>query len=477
MANPATQPLSIVADVIVNASPSAAIQPTFNHGLIIGSSPRIPAATRLIFLLQGSWQTTMATAGYLTTDPEYIAMGMYFSQAEPPQFGWVGLQNLTAIQTAIPHSGNPGTGYVVGDVITVVQSGASLGQLTVASIGTNGTVTGLNKIVGSQGMGYSIASALSSTGGTGTGLEVDITAIGETKLDALTACRAASFAWWGFYIIGSTASDHEALAAGVQSMTPPAFDFGHTWDASVLTGASGNVLSVLQAQNYGRIIIFYSTTQNGVAANNAYMAAAVMGYAMGKNTGLAGSYFSLANNPLVGVTPEPLTSTEISTISGIPTAGTTGNNGNVYIGLGYNPSNGSSSYQTMQQGVLPNGKFFDQVLFMDMLISAIQYSVINGFQSAQVGRTNADQTMILNWVAAACAQFVGIGFLAPGAYGGSVPILGLNPGDPMPNGYVVMSAKYPTPRPAGRAAMPVYAVVFEKGAAQSVVIQVNPVLG
>jgi len=92
-----------------------------------------------------------------------------------------------------------------------VQSGASLGQLAVATIGTGGTVTGLNKIIGSQGTGYSVASALSTTGGSGTGLEVDITAIGETKLDALTACRAASFAWWGFYIIGSTASDLRRL--------------------------------------------------------------------------------------------------------------------------------------------------------------------------------------------------------------------------------------------------------------------------
>ena len=165
----------------------------------------------------------------------------------------------------------------------------------------------------------------------------------------------------------------------------------------------------------------------------------------------------------------------IQTIAGIPTAGTTGNNGNVYIGLGYNPSNNSSSYQTFQQGICPNGQFFDEVLFLDMLVSAIQYAQMNGFQSTNVGRTNADQTMILNWVGGACKQFVGIGFLAPGTYGGSTPILGLNPGDPMPSGYVVMSAKYPTPRPAGRGAMPVYAVVFEKESAQSVIIQVNPI--
>src|ERR1019366_5293180 len=100
---------------------------------------------------------------------EYIAMQIYFSQGVAPNYGWVGRQDLTAVNAAIPHSGNAGTGYVGGDIVTVVQGGGSLGQLKVLTV-SGGAVLTLGVAAGSQGTGYTVASGLATTGGTGTGL-------------------------------------------------------------------------------------------------------------------------------------------------------------------------------------------------------------------------------------------------------------------------------------------------------------------
>jgi hypothetical protein len=76
----------------------------------------------------------------------------------------------------VPHSGSAGTGYVTGDVITIVQSGGSGSTWTVTASG--GSVTALDQKL--PGTGYTVANGLSTTGGTGTGLLVDITTANST---------------------------------------------------------------------------------------------------------------------------------------------------------------------------------------------------------------------------------------------------------------------------------------------------------
>jgi len=83
---------------------------------------------------------------------------------------------LTHIGVVSPGS-TPGTGYTVGDVLNIIQSGGSGGQATV-----NNVVSGVPTTVGvtpayivtSTGIGYSPAGGLATTGGTGTGAQVNI---------------------------------------------------------------------------------------------------------------------------------------------------------------------------------------------------------------------------------------------------------------------------------------------------------------
>ena len=68
------------------------------------------------------------------------------------------------------------------------------------------------KTVGQQGTGYSVATGLSTTGGSGTGLQVDITAIGESALQAAMACRRQT--------VGETVvRDFEKVGYGTRQQT------------------------------------------------------------------------------------------------------------------------------------------------------------------------------------------------------------------------------------------------------------------
>ena len=125
--------LSNLIDINVTVSPGAVVAPTFNQGLFVGPSAVIPSYGVNPRLRQYPSTTAMLSDGFTSTEPEYIAAQIYFSQTPQPQFIWIGRQDLTAIQTAIPHSGNAGTSYQVGDQITVVQGSANYGVLTVST--------------------------------------------------------------------------------------------------------------------------------------------------------------------------------------------------------------------------------------------------------------------------------------------------------------------------------------------------------
>src|SRR5579872_687940 len=128
-------PLSNIFPVSVVVAPAAAPGPAFNTALIVGSSPVIPSVgpnSRTRLYLNTS---AMLSDGFTTSQPEFLAAELYFGQNPQPTFLRVGRQDLTAIAT-VAIGAVAGTNYVVGDIVTVVQSGASGGQLKVTSINT-----------------------------------------------------------------------------------------------------------------------------------------------------------------------------------------------------------------------------------------------------------------------------------------------------------------------------------------------------
>lgn len=458
-------PISDIVTVSVSAAAPGIAPLAFNQGLIIGSSAVIPSYGAGARIQQYPSLAAMLTAGFTNTEPEYVAAELYFSQDEPPDEVWIGRQDLTAIQTAIPHSGAAGTGYVVGDQVTVTQGGASHGVLTVSTIGGGGAVTGLTTSIGNQGTGYATATALVTSGGTGTGLEVDITAVGETLTQALEACVLVNnTGWYGFMCCGAVDADHISLAAYSTANWQTAFYFGATADAAVLNGTTGNIALQMQALK-DRNILSYDTTQSSVYPNNAYAAAAILGLACGLNTGRAGSAFTLNLKPLVGVAPEPISQSQYNTLvnQNCNSCLTFG----AYIGY-------------FVSGILPSGEFFDQILYRAMLVNQIQTNLMNVLTSVpKIPQTDAGEHQLIQAVQAACANMATIGYLGPGTWEGPgvdvSPSSGIENGEAMPQGYLVLAPPYSQQSPgnkAARQAMPIYAFINEAGAVHSVAVAV-----
>ena len=464
-------PLNIIVDVTVITSSPQVAAPTFNMGLVIGTSAVIPpygANSRIRTYNQATWQNQMITDGFTSNDPEYIAVQLYFSQQPPPQKVQVGVQVATAIQTAIPHASAGGTGYVVGDIVGVTQGGASNGFLRVSAV-TSGAVTALQKIVGQQGFGYAIATALSTTGGTGTGLEVDITAIGETCLDAATVCRIASPQWYPFMCTAAAAADHIALATWAQSQIGTIY-MGTDSEAGVLNGTPNNTFDQIYALGSSRTWMQYATTQSSLYPNQAYFVAAVMGQMMASNTQLQNSAFTekfSGGVPLVGVVTEPLTQAQISNIEG-STPGQ-GPNGNLFL-------NYAGAFNVLEQGtMMAEDVFFDQVLNLDVLAANIQFNVMNLLTSVpKIPQNNAGQQLLIQAVEQACAQAALTGFISQGVWEGQT-ILKLTPGKALPLGYLVQSPDYSTVSQAdivARKAPPIYVALIEAGAVHFVTVAV-----
>ena len=477
----ATQPLplSILCDVSVSVTPGGVSVPQFNQGLIVGNSGRIPSQGTNGRCVQFASVAAMTSYGFMPTDPELIAAGLYFGQSAPPvtppEYLWVGCQDATAIAAITVDSGSAGTGWALHDTFLITQSNASFGYGQVTGV-SGGAVTSVAFISGRQGTGYSIASALPTVPqapSTGAALEVNITAIGETPLQAITACRVAQPAWYAAMSTTATDADDVAIAQYAQSATPAMQYIYGTQSATALVGSVGNVFSLIKAANYSRAHGAYSTVQGGLAPNNQYIAAAIAGVGMGLNTGAPNSAFSLAAKTLTGITVEPLTQAQIAVFAGTPGLGF-GNNGNSY-------NNYANSYDFYYQGVNGNGMNFATVLGLDMLAADAQISVLNVLQSlASIPQTDGGQALILNAVRGACSRAANRGFIAAGTWKGiAIPLLpsgGLTPGTSLPSGFWVGSSSFSTQASGDRAlfkSMPVYVAVTLAGTQQSFTIAVN----
>ena len=78
----------------------------------------------------------------------------------------------TPISTVVINAG--GTGYAVGDILTITQTGASSGKVLVEKVSA-GVITQIS--IYDEGEGYAVATGLATTGGGGSGATVDITAV------------------------------------------------------------------------------------------------------------------------------------------------------------------------------------------------------------------------------------------------------------------------------------------------------------
>ncbi|MGG3884352.1 DUF3383 family protein [Brevibacillus panacihumi] len=279
---------------------------------------------------------------------------------------------------------------------------------------------------------------------------------GESAADAVTACRAANGDWYACYVAEAVDDDIKAVAAVVEAMEPSSAYFYTTADADVASGTAGNIMETLNGLGYKRTFGLYSTTDHASAA--------VMGYAMGANTGGANSAFTLAYKTLVGVTPEPLSTTQVNYILGV--------SGNLFTQYG----GSGAMYRLLVQGTMADGTHFDEVLGLDMLKAEIQIGGVNALiQAKKIPQTEDGLALLISAIEAQCEKSRIRGFIAPGQWN-APPVMSLQRGDTLSKGYLVLaesiSSQTQEDREA-RKAPPIYVPVKLAGAIEHVVINVT----
>jgi len=491
-----TLPLSDIVNVSINVGPVAAVRSNFNVALIVGTSSIISSDIRVKTY---SKMSDLTADGWLGTEPEYLAAQIYFSQTPTPSEVAIGRWDNTpilpiespAIVPTLASSGSGGvlaagayyvayswlnTNYATGNQETVFSPIATItitaGETitaTLPALGTNanlanvyiGLTTGQANMT-LQGTTATTTFAQSIALNTNSALSpisnMTTSGVSETAVQAVTACRQANSEWYTCMLCDAIKTDIITIAAYIESASPVSTFFYTTSDPDILPGTVGNIMDTLQKSKIRRTMGQYSTSTYSDNVTEADSVIAIVGYAMGSNTQMVNSAYTLDSKPEVGITPENLTKSQVSLIKNY--------GGNVYINRG-------TFYNLFESGTMADGSFFDEVLNLDILSNAIQIAVMNTIiDSPKIPQTDGGMSMLLNAITAPLEDARTMGFIAEGIWN-TAPILTVNTGDVILRGYAILSdliANQSQTDRQNRVSPPIYILIKLAGAIQNVVI-------
>lgn len=284
--------------------------------------------------------------------------------------------------------------------------------------------------------------------------------VAETGVQALQACREADFEWYvGVICEDQTPEQHLANLEYTNACTPDTV-YAYTSADEVNDPAASDESVFVKAKNksYQRCFGLYSTKHKDAVS-------AAMGLAMAYMTGTINSAFTMKFKTLSGVETENATSVfRSSAVDKIK-----GANGNVYVNRG-------TYYNMLEEGVMADGSFFDEIIYLDKFKNDCQLAIMDLLiQNAKIPQTEGGMTRIHRVLADVCESYTRIGFLASGVWNGA-SILDLEQGDTLPNGYLIQSEPIDEQAQSdrdNRIAPPIYIALKLAGAIHSVIVQVD----
>lgn len=489
-----TLSLNEIVKVTINLSPTAAVRKAFNIGLIIGTSSVISATERIRIYTSVD---DMLTDGFTLLSQEYITASIFMSQSLIPTYVYIGRQDtaetpVEALEAcrqanadwytvtfanviakadilacaAYVESATPSTAffYTTHDVDTYDSTLTTdiFSQLKALSYKRSlGQYSGYaNKTAGYETGGASASTDLSA--GTANTFKIAVDGDATPKSITLTVANCTTGA--------TTAAEMQTQIqslGGVYAAVTVSFN-STTTNYIITSGTTGSTSSVVvtNGTTNNAAVVLKLGTENGATdttGTTVYVqsAAAIMGYAMGANTGTANSTYTLAYKEEVGVTTDALTTTQVNTIKG--------KNGNVYISRG-------GQYDLFEQGIMANASHFDELINLDKLQNDIQLTIMDLlYQNRKIPQTDSGVNQIVHALNVVCENNVTIGFIAPGIWNAAA-VLNLNTGDTLPKGYLIQSETIAAQSQADRDARKapnIYIAVKLAGAIEFVIITVD----
>ena len=461
--------VSDVVNVQVVMSPKAAQTRNFGSLLILGDSNVIDTVERLRLY------TTLdgIAADFGTSAPEYKAAALYYGQNPQPTLCYVGkwakvatnglvrAAVLSAAKQALANFTDITSGGMKISVDGVEKSVTGLNLSGVTNL--NGAASALQAkltgctvtwdannarfVVTSSTTGATSAVSFATAPASGTDVSglfglrstdggyLVAGAAAETAEAAAAALTSQSNDWYGLYFAASAAlanSDVLAVAAVIEGAGVSRI-YGHTiQNPAVLDSAqTSDLASQLKALGYKRTFVQYSSS-------SAYAAVSIFGRAFTVDFQGSNTTITLKFKQEPGVAPENLTEAQAAALNF--------KNCNVFVK--YN-----NDTAILQQGVMVNGYFFDEVHGTDWLQNDVQTDIYNLLYTrpTKIPQTDAGINQILTRISSRLDQAVVNGFVAPGVW--SAPGFGaLNTGDTLAKGYYVYAPPVATQSQADREA-------------------------
>jgi hypothetical protein len=459
--------VSDVVNVGVTISPLATGTRNFGALMIAGPSAVIDAMSRI----RQYTSMTGVGADFGTSNPEWQAASLFFSQSPQPSVLYIGRW----LQYASP-------GLLMGALFNAAQAvniqttlqSISSGSFRISLNGTQHDITGLdfsgitnlngaatiiqngltavlagstctwssdsydrfNLASGSTGTASAVSYGSTASSGTDISTLIGLTQssgasspvpgfAAESALGATQALLGSSlnngdvygFMFAPTYVTDITDAMHESVAGYTQSL-PGGHVYGITSnDSAIPTNSTTDIASVLASLDYWRTFVQYSTT-------NAYAVASLYGRMFTVDFTANNSTTTAKFKQEPGVQPEILSETQAGFLNA--------KNCNVYAQYNNNVS-------IIQQGTMINGYFFDEVQGLDWLQNNVQVNLFNLlYQStSKIPQTDAGTHLLVTNVAASLEQGVNNGLIAPGTWTSSFQFGSLQTGDVLSTGYYV----------------------------------------
>lgn len=489
-------PVSNIVNVDIVLSPRAAQARNFGSLLILGDSSVIDVDERMRLY------TSIDSVGgdFPSDSPEYQAAQLYFAQSPQPEVCYIGRWARTATR-----------GRLRGGVLSAAQQDMSNfaeienGGMNISIDGVqhqlidldfsgetnlNGVAAVLQAAIGSAAnvvwdahnsrflitsattgpsSGVSVATPpLSGTDissllrlRTSTGAQSVQGANAESLLDAVRTLGAQSNDWYGLQVAASIDLDDNDVieAAGYIEASGVSRIFGVTTQdtAALDPNDSTDIASALKARNYRRTFVQYSSS-------HPFASASIFGRAFTVDFQGSNTTITLKFKQQPSVQPETLTETQAAALAA--------KNCNVFVR--YN-----NDTAILQDGVMANGFFFDEVHGTDWLQNDLQTAVYNLLFTTptKIPQTDAGVNQIVAVVADRLGQAVANGLVAPGVWNGP-PVGALHTGDTLSTGYYVYAPPVASQSQADREARrapTIQAAIKLAGAVHSadIIVQVN----
>lgn len=286
------------------------------------------------------------------------------------------------------------------------------------------------------------------------------TAPNETPVDGYTAIRSMVADFYGVYLVStSSVTDAQiaALATAVEAMGDNCLFFEtDNSDALVLSPANADIFTTLNTNSITKAI--------GIYSGEDYAGAALMGLAMGLETGEDNSAFDLFFKKLVGVDPE-------STITEAQLTILKGKNGNAYVTRG-------QDYDMVDNGNCVDGTPYDQTMYLELTKRTLQTRVMDQLTKegvAKIPQTDDGLAMILSAVTDGMEYMRDLGFVGPGTWTAD-PFRTIEKGDMLDNGYQIFADSFSDMSASDRSdrkAPNIYVAMKLAGSIRSVVIGVT----